>query len=68
MSRERPAFRDNMEMLLEATGGKTLIRLTEAAKVLGINKKTLEATEGLKIVMVGKSRMLSVATLARWLS
>ena len=68
MSRERPAFRDNMEMLLEATGGKTLIRLSEAAEVLGVNKKTLAATEGLKTVMVGKTRMLSVATLARWLS
>ena len=68
MSRERPAFRDNMEMLLEATGGKTMIRLSEAATVLGVNKRTLEATEGLKVVQVGKSRMVSVATLARWLS
>lgn len=68
MSRERPAYRDNMEMLLNATGGKALIRLTEAATVLGIDKRTLEAAPGLTVVHAGKIRMVSVATLARWLS
>ena len=68
MSRERPAFRDNMEMLLEASGGKNMIRLGKAAETLGVDKRTLLTAEGLRPLKVGRVWMLSVPTLARWLS
>lgn len=71
MSRERPAYRDNMEMLLEANGRKTMIRISKAAKVLGITRGNLAAAleaDDVATVKVGESLMVSVPTLARWLS
>lgn len=68
MSRERPAFRDNMEMLLEANERKNMIRVSKAAEILGVNKRALMEAEGLTKVRIGQSWMLSVPTLARWLS
>ena len=71
MSRERPAYRDNMEMLLEANERKNMIRISKAARVLGITRGTLAAAleaDGVATVKVGESLMVSVPTLARWLS
>lgn len=68
MSREKPAFRDNMEMLLEANERKNMIRVSKAAEILGVNKNALMEAEGLTKVRIGQSWMLSVPTLARWLS
>ena len=68
MSRDRPAFRDNMEMLLEANERKNMIRVSKAAEILGVNKNALMEAEGLTKVRIGQSWMLSVPTLARWLS
>lgn len=71
MSRERPAYRDNMEMLLEANERKNMIRISKAAKVLGITRGNLAAAleaDGVATVKVGESLMVSVPTLARWLS
>lgn len=71
MSRERPAYRDNMEMLLEANDRKNMIRISKAAKVLGITRGNLAAAleaDDVATVKVGESLMVSVPTLARWLS
>jgi len=71
MPREKPAFRDNMEMLLEANDRKNMIRVSKAAKVLGISKDSLvEALQDDRIypIKMGESLMVSVPTLARWLS
>ena len=71
MSKEKPAFRDNMEMLLEANERKNMIRVSKAAKVLGISKDSLvEALQDDRIypIKMGESLMVSVPTLARWLS
>jgi hypothetical protein len=71
MSRERPAYRDNMEMLLEANERKNMIRISKAARVLGITRGNLAAAleaDGVATVKVGESLMVSVPTLARWLS
>lgn len=71
MSRERPAYRDNMEMLLEANERKNMIRISKAARVLGITRSNLAAAleaDGVATVKVGESLMVSVPTLARWLS
>lgn len=71
MSKEKPAFRDNMEMLLDANGRKTMIRISKAAKVLGITRRNLAAAlaaDEVATVKVGESLMVSVPTLARWLS
>ena len=71
MPREKPAFRDNMEMLLEANGRKNMIRVSKAAKIMGITRKNLEAAliaDEVATVKVGESVMVSVPTLARWLS
>lgn len=71
MPREKPAFRDNMEMLLEANDRKNMIRISKAAKVLGITRRNLEAAliaDEVATVKVGESVMVSVPTLARWLS
>lgn len=68
MSREKPAFRDNMEMLLEANDRKNMIRVSKAAQILGVKKEHLLEAEGLTKVRIGQSWMMSVPTLARWLS
>lgn len=71
MPREKPAYRDNVEMLLEANDRKNMIRVSKAAKVLGISKDSLvEALQDDRIypIKVGESLMVSVPTLARWLS
>lgn len=71
MPREKPAYRDNMEMLLEANDRKNMIRVSKAAKVLGISKDSLvEALQDDRIypIKMGESLMVSVPTLARWLS
>ena len=71
MPREKPAFRDNMEMLLEANDRKNMIRVSKAAKIMGITRKNLEAAliaDDVATVKVGESLMVSVPTLARWLS
>lgn len=71
MSRERPAYRDNMEMLLEANDRKNMIRISKAARVLGITRCNLAAAleaDDVATVKVGESLMVSVPTLARWLS
>lgn len=71
MSRERPAYRDNMEMLLEANERKNMIRISKAAKVLGITRDNLTAAlkaDGIVPVKIGGSLMVAVPTIARWLS
>lgn len=71
MPREKPAFRDNMEMLLEANDRKNMIRVSKAAKIMGITRKNLETAliaDDVATVKVGESVMVSVPTLARWLS
>lgn len=71
MSREKPAFRDNMEMLLEANDRKNMIRVSKAAKIMGITRHNLAAAlaaDDVATVKVGESLMVSVPTLARWLS
>lgn len=71
MPREKPAFRDNMEMFLEANDRKGMIRLSKAAKVLGISKDALLealAADRISPIKMGESLMIAVPTLARWLS
>ena len=71
MPREKPAYRDNVEMLLEANDRKNMIRVSKAAKVLGITRRNLEAAliaDEVATVKMGESVMVSVPTLARWLS
>lgn len=71
MPREKPAFRDNVEMLLEANERKNMIRVSKAAKIMGITRNNLAAAlaaDEVATVKVGESLMVSVPTLARWLS
>lgn len=71
MPREKPAYRDNVEMLLEANDRKNMIRVSKAAKIMGITRKNLETAliaDDVATVKVGESVMVSVPTLARWLS
>lgn len=71
MPKEKDAFRDNMEMLLTANDGRGMIRISKAAKALGFTKENLMTAltdDQVKVVKVGESLMVSVPTLARWLS
>ena len=71
MPREKPAFRDNVEMLLAVNNGDGMIRISRAAKTLGVTKDNLVAAltaDQVRIVKIGESMMVSVPTLARWLS
>ncbi len=68
MAREKPAFRDNMDVLLSATGGKQMIRVREAAKLLGVDHRTLLRDPSLNTRKVGAVWMVSVPVLARWMS
>lgn len=68
--REKADYRDNLAMLREATGGKMLISIAEAARILGIDPKALGKTKEVldMTVEVGKQRRISVVGLARWMS
>ena len=71
MPREKPAFRDNVEMLLAVNNGDGMIRISKAAKTLGVTKDNLVTAltaDQVRIVKIGESLMVSVPTLARWLS
>ena len=71
MPREKPAFRDNVEMLLAVNNGDCMIRISKAAKTLGVTKDNLVTAltaDQVRIVKIGESLMVSVPTLARWLS
>ena len=71
MPKEKPAFRDVAEMFLEANDRKGMIRISKAAKVLGISRDNLTTAleaDGIAPIKIGDSLMIAVPTIARWLS
>lgn len=65
MSREKPNYRDTLEALTQRTDGRLIITLAEAAELLGVDRRRLS---GIPTVKAGRSKMVSVAYLARMLS
>ena len=63
MPREKEAYRDNLEQILNFSNGKQMLSVTEATKFLGINRKTV-----LKLFPFGDRNYISAATLARAMS
>ena len=65
MSREKPTYRDTLDLLLQKTNGAAVIRLSAAADLLGVDAKALT---NVPTMQAGRFRLVSVATLARMLS
>ena len=63
MAREKPAYRDNLEFLLERSGGKALLNVREVCEICGISYNTAR-----KLFSFNACNMISVPTLARELS
>ena len=68
--REKADYRDNRALLKEASNGKMLISYYEAARIIGVNPKTLWNTKEIldMTVEIGKQRRLPLVGLARWMS
>lgn len=60
MPREKEAYRDNLEFLLEKGGGKAMLNCSEVCRILGINPKTAK-----KLFSFNRCNMIAVPTLAR---
>lgn len=63
MAREKPAYRDNLEFLLERAGGSGMLNVSEVCRILDIDFRTAK-----KLFPFNKCNMISVPTLARELS
>ena len=63
MAREKPAYRDNLECLLERSAGKAMLNYKEVGQILGIDWRTAK-----KLFPFNSCNMISVPTLARELS
>ena len=63
MAREKPAYRDNLEFLLERSGGKALLNVKEVCQICGISYNTAR-----KLFQFNVCNMISVPSLARELS
>lgn len=63
MPREKAAYRDNLEFLLERSGGKGMLNVSDVCRIYGINYRTAK-----KLFRFNSCNMISVVTLARDLS
>ena len=63
MPREKEAYRDNLERILEAFPGQEIIKASQLAKWLHMDIRTIN-----KVFPMKEGIGISVATLARWLS
>ena len=63
MAREKPAYRDNLEFLLERSEGKMILNISEVCRICGISYRTAK-----QLVPFNACNMISVPTLARELS
>ena len=61
--REKEAFRDNLERIIEAFPGQEIIKTKQLARWLKMDPRTVE-----KRFPVKPGLGISVATLARWMS
>lgn len=66
--REREDYRENLAMILEASGGEMMLTIPLAAKIVGVDKRTLLKIKELPIRNTGRYRRVSAAALARWMS
>lgn len=62
MPREKPSYRDHMEILLNDFGGKRLLKLKDVAKYLGIDTRTAKKRYSFD------NNYISIVVLARELS
>lgn len=63
MPREKPAYRDNLERIIERFPGKEVLTIKEVSEFTGKNPRTVS-----KYFPIKKGLGISIATLARELS
>ena len=66
--RDKEDYRNNLAMILEASGGEMMVPVPLAAKIIGVDKRTLVKIKELPIRNTGAHRRVSAAALARWMS
>lgn len=68
MPREKELYRENLVRLDAAFPGRDLIRLTDAAKYVGADVKTLRAAKDFPKRRLGQVWVIPKTALASWLS
>lgn len=62
MPREKPAYRDNLEYILERSGGKALLNQSEVARIFGVDRRRVRG------VPYNKLGYVTAPSLARYMS
>lgn len=68
MSVEKAAYRDVLERLLLAFGGRDILTMHEVCRYLHRDPRTLLADRNFPAKKIGRSRVIHTAALARYLS
>ena len=63
MAREKPAYRDNLEFLLERSEGKMILNISEVCRICGISYRTSK-----QLFPFNDMNLISLPTLARAMS
>lgn len=63
MAREKAAYRDNLEFLLERSGGKAMLNISEVCRICGISYRTAK-----QLFPFNDMNLISLPTLARAMS
>ena len=62
MPREKPAYRDNLEYILERSGGKALLNQSEVARIFGVDRRRVRG------VPYNEMGYVTAPSLARYMS
>lgn len=65
--KDAEGFRENLALVLERTEGRMMIRIREAAEILGVDHRTLLRDTTLPKRRAGKNWIVSATALARWM-
>lgn len=69
MPREREDYSGNLDLLLKKLGADTVtVSIDVAARVVGVDKRTLIADKTFPLKRAGRNYRVPVVGLARWLS
>lgn len=65
---EKRDFRDNLELVLKASGGDVMLRIPLVAEILGIDPRTVMKIKELPIKKAGRYNKVSAVAVARYMS
>lgn len=66
--RDKQDFRENLARVSERANGAEMVPLLIAAKIVGLDYRTLKNDKSFPVKKIGRMYYVSVAGLARWMS